>query len=98
MHDEVNVGIAVAIEDGLVVPVVHGAEALGLDAIAARRADLVGAAREGRLQREDVSGGTFTISNLGMYGVEHFTAIINPPNSAILACGAAVEQPAMLLV
>jgi pyruvate dehydrogenase E2 component (dihydrolipoamide acetyltransferase) len=90
--DEVNVGIAVAIEDGLVVPVVHGADGLRLDEIAARRVELVSAAREGRLQPHDVSGGTFTISNLGMYGIDAFLAIVNAPQAAILAVGRIAER------
>jgi pyruvate dehydrogenase E2 component (dihydrolipoyllysine-residue acetyltransferase) len=90
--DDVNVGIAVAIEDGLVVPVVHGADALGIDEIAARRAELVAAAREGRLAPKDVRGGTFTISNLGMYGVDAFLAIVNEPQAAILAVGRIADR------
>jgi len=91
-HDEVNVGIAVAVEDGLVVPVVHGADRLGLADLAARRAALVAAAREGRLRPEDVAGGTFTISNLGMYGVDAFLAVVNGPQSAILAVGRIADR------
>jgi pyruvate dehydrogenase E2 component (dihydrolipoamide acetyltransferase) len=91
-NDDVNVGIAVAIDDGLVVPVVHGADALGIDEIAARRAELVAAAREGRLAPKDVSGGTFTISNLGMYGVDAFLAIVNEPQAAILAVGRIADR------
>lgn len=90
--DQVNVGIAVATDDALVVPVVHGADRLGLDEIAARRAELVSAARDGRLRLEDVSGGTFTISNLGMYGVDAFLAIVNAPQAAILAVGRIAER------
>jgi len=89
---DVNVGIAVATEDGLVVPVVHGADRLSLDEIAARRSALVAAAREGRLRPEDVSGGTFTVSNLGMYGVDAFLAVLNPPQAAILAVGRIAER------
>jgi len=92
LSGEVNVGIAVAIEEGLVVPVVHGAAGLGLDEIAVRRAGLVAAAREGRLRPEDVSGGTFTISNLGMYGVDAFLAIVNAPQAAILAVGRIADR------
>ena len=91
-NDDVNIGIAVAIEDGLVAPVVHGADTLGLDEIAARRSDLVAAAREGRLQPKDVAGGTFTISNLGMYGVDAFLAIVNEPQAAILAVGRIADR------
>ncbi len=90
--DQVNVGIAVATDDGLVVPVVHAADRLGLDEIAAHRAELVSAARAGRLSPEDVSGGTFTISNLGMYGVDAFLAIVNAPQAAILAVGRIAER------
>ena len=90
--DRVGIGIAVAIEDGLVVPVVHGADRLGLGEIAARRTELVKAARDGHLQPDDVHGGTFTISNLGMYGVDAFLAIVNAGQSGILAVGRIVER------
>ena len=90
--DEVNIGIAVAVDDGLVVPVVHGAGRLGLPEVAARRAELVAAAREGRLRPDDVTGGTFTISNLGMYGVDAFLAIVNGPQAAILAVGRIADR------
>ena len=89
---DVNVGIAVAIEDGLVVPVVHAADRLELREIAERRAELVEAARAGRLGPEDVGGGTFTISNLGMFGVDAFTAILNAPQAAILAVGRIADR------
>ncbi len=89
---DVNVGIAVAVDDGLVVPVLHGASRLGLDEVATRRAALVAAAREGRLRPEDVTGGTFTISNLGMYGVDAFLAIVNAPQAAILAVGRIADR------
>jgi pyruvate dehydrogenase E2 component (dihydrolipoamide acetyltransferase) len=89
----VNVAIAVATEDGLVVPVVHGADALDLPAISTRRREIAGAARSGRLRPEDVQGGTFTISNLGMYGVDAFQAIVNAPQAAILAVGRIVDRP-----
>ena len=91
-EDDVNIGIAVAVDDGLVVPVVHGVDSLDLSAVAARRAELVAAAREGRLRPDDVEGGTFTISNLGIYGVDGFFAIINPPQVAILAVGRIAER------
>jgi pyruvate dehydrogenase E2 component (dihydrolipoamide acetyltransferase) len=92
LNDEVNVGIAVAVEDGLVVPVVHGADRLGLGEIAARREDVVSRAREGTLRPEDIERGTFTISNLGMYGVDAFNAVVNAPQAAILAVGRIVER------
>jgi pyruvate dehydrogenase E2 component (dihydrolipoamide acetyltransferase) len=91
-HRSIGIGLAVALEDGLVVPVIHDADTLDLTALAARRDDLVTRAREGRLQPADVQGGTFTLSNLGMYGVDAFTAIINPPQAAILAVGRIVDR------
>jgi pyruvate dehydrogenase E2 component (dihydrolipoamide acetyltransferase) len=87
-----NVGIAVATPQGLVVPVIRSAERLRLAEIAAARADLVGRARDGKLQREDLEEGTFTISNLGMYRVEQFTAVLNPPQAAIVAVGAIEDR------
>jgi pyruvate dehydrogenase E2 component (dihydrolipoyllysine-residue acetyltransferase) len=88
LFDEVNLGIAVALEDGLIVPVVRDAANKGVAAIAAEVSDLAQRAREGRLAPSEVRDGTFTISNLGPFGVEQFTAIINPPQAAILAVGA----------
>jgi pyruvate dehydrogenase E2 component (dihydrolipoamide acetyltransferase) len=89
----INVAIAVATDDGLVAPVVHRADTLDLPAISARRREIADAARSGRLRPEDVQGGTFTISNLGMYGVDAFQAIVNSPQAAILAVGRIVERP-----
>ncbi|HSB38802.1 MAG TPA: dihydrolipoamide acetyltransferase family protein [Gaiellaceae bacterium] len=91
-----NVGIAVATPQGLVVPVIRGAERLRLAEIAAARADLVARARDGKLRREDLEDGTFTISNLGMFRVERFTAVLNPPQAAIVAVGATEEKPVAL--
>jgi pyruvate dehydrogenase E2 component (dihydrolipoamide acetyltransferase) len=88
-----NVGMAVATDRGLVVPVIRGAERLTLAEIAAQRADLVSRAREAKLTQQDLEGGTFTVSNLGMYGVEQFVAVLNPPEVAILAVGAIEEKP-----
>lgn len=88
----VNIGLAVAAADGLVVPVIRHADQLSLAKIAHARADLVARARAGRLRLDDVTGGTFTISNLGMFGVERFLAILNPPQAAILAVGAIHDQ------
>jgi len=88
LHPSANVGIAVAIEAGLVVPVIHQAERLTIAELAAARADIVARARDNRLRQEDLDGGTFTISNLGMFGVEQFVAVLNPPQAAILAVGA----------
>ena len=91
-QSEVNVGIAVANDDGLVVPVVHGADALSIGEIAAHRRDLVDRATAGKLTPADISGGTFTLSNLGMYGVDAFAAIVNPPQAAILAVGRMADR------
>ena len=91
-HPSANVGIAVAAPQGLVVPVVKSAERLSLAEIAAVRADLVDRARHQKLTAEDMDGGTFTISNLGMFGVESFTAVLNPPQAAIVAVGATEER------
>jgi len=89
---DVNVGIAVAIDDGLIVPVVHHADTLSIAQIAARRQDIVTRAQAGKLKLEDLQGGTFTLSNLGMYGVDAFNAIVNPPQAAILAIGRIAER------
>ena len=85
--DEANIGLAVAAEKGLTVPVIHGAQKLSLAEIGARRRELVEKTRSGRIRITDVSGGTFTISNLGMYDITRFTALLNPPQVAILAVG-----------
>jgi pyruvate dehydrogenase E2 component (dihydrolipoamide acetyltransferase) len=91
-HGDVNVGLAVAIEDGLLVPVLHRADTLTLAEIATRREDLVSRAQAGKLRPGDIQGGTFTISNLGMYGVDAFDAIVNPPQAAILAVGRIADR------
>jgi pyruvate dehydrogenase E2 component (dihydrolipoamide acetyltransferase) len=91
-QDEINVGLAVATGEALVVPVIHGADTLDLPALAARRAQLVEAARAGRLAPADVQGGTFTVSNLGMYGVDAFLAVVNAPQAAILAVGRIADR------
>jgi pyruvate dehydrogenase E2 component (dihydrolipoamide acetyltransferase) len=88
-----NIGIAVAAPQGLVVPVVRSVERLSLAEVGAARADVVGRARESRLTTQDLADGTFTISNLGMYGIEQFVAVLNPPQAAILAVGATVDTP-----
>jgi pyruvate dehydrogenase E2 component (dihydrolipoamide acetyltransferase) len=92
-HPTANIGIAVAAPQGLVVPVVKSAERLSLAEIAAVRSDLVDRARNQKLTQDDLAGGTFTISNLGMFGVESFTAVLNPPQAAILAVGATEDRP-----
>jgi len=91
-HADINIGLAVALEDGLVVPVLHKAEALGLKEIATHREDLVARAQSGKLRPADIQGGVFTISNLGMYGVDAFSAIVNPPQAAILAVGRITDR------
>jgi pyruvate dehydrogenase E2 component (dihydrolipoamide acetyltransferase) len=88
-----NIGIAVAAPQGLVVPVVRSVERLSLAELAAARGDVVGRARESKLTTQDLEDGTFTISNLGMFGVEQFVAVLNPPQAAILAVGATVDTP-----
>jgi pyruvate dehydrogenase E2 component (dihydrolipoamide acetyltransferase) len=92
LHPSANVGIAVAAPQGLVVPVIRSAERLSLAEIAAARADIVGRARDNKLRADDLEGGTFTISNLGMYAVESFTAVLNPPQAAIVAVGATEDK------
>jgi pyruvate dehydrogenase E2 component (dihydrolipoamide acetyltransferase) len=91
-----HVGIAVAAPNGLIVPVVRDADRRTIQQIAAARADLVGRARDGKLQRQDLEDGTFTISNLGMFGIEQFIAVLNPPQAAILAVGATEEKPVVV--
>jgi pyruvate dehydrogenase E2 component (dihydrolipoamide acetyltransferase) len=91
-NTDINVGLAVAIDDGLVVPVIHRADTLGLAEIAARRENAVSRAQAGKLRPADIQGGGFTISNLGMYGVDAFNAIVNPPQAAILAVGRIADR------
>jgi pyruvate dehydrogenase E2 component (dihydrolipoamide acetyltransferase) len=91
-HAAINIGLAVATENGLVVPVIHQADDLSLKGIARQRADLVQRAQALRLRLADLQGATFTISNLGMYGIDAFTAIINAPQAAILAVGRIVDR------
>jgi len=92
VREEIHIGLAVATEEGLVVPVIHHADRLTLEEIAARRQELVERARVGRLRPEDVQDGTFTISNLGMYGIDAFMPVVNPPQAAILAVGRIAER------
>lgn len=93
INHHVNVGVAVAVEDGLVVPVVNHTDFLTLSQIGAAVKDLAGKARNKKLQPKEMDGSTFTVSNLGMFGIEEFTSIINQPNSAILSVGAIIEKP-----
>jgi len=90
---EINVGVAVATEGGLIVPVIRNADRKLLTEIASTIEELVEKAKQGRLAKEELAGGTFTITNLGMYGVDVFTPIINPPETAILGVGRVVEKP-----
>lgn len=90
--DQVNLGLAVAADKGLTVPVIQGAEGLSLDGIAERRKGLVAKVRAGRIGIAELTGGTFTVSNLGMFGVARFTAILNPPQVAILAVGGTTKR------
>lgn len=92
-HGSVDVGIAVAVPDGLITPVLRNADRKGLVQISVESADLVARARNRRLTPEEYMGATFSISNLGMFGIDEFTAIINPPEAAILAVGQTVEKP-----
>ncbi len=91
-NSAVHIGLATGIDEGLVVPVIHDAHTLSVPAIAERRANLVARARDGTLRPEEVTGGTFTISNLGMYGIDSFQAVINPPQAAILAVGRIADR------
>jgi len=91
-NQEINVGIAAAIDDGLVVPVVHGADAASLSDIAMRRSDLIERSHQKKLRPADISGGTFTLTNLGMYGIDAFDAIVNTPQAAILSVGRIVDR------
>jgi len=85
LNSNINIGLAVAVDEGLVVPVIHHADQMNLSQLAMRRAKLVTKAQANKLSLDDINSGTFTISNLGMYGVDAFNAIINPPQAAILA-------------
>ena len=93
INHHVNIGVAVAVEDGLVVPVVNHTDLMSLSQIGAAVKDLAGKARNKKLQPKEMEGSTFTVSNLGMFGIEEFTSIINQPNSAILSVGAIIEKP-----
>ena len=92
-HNVVDVSIAVAIEGGLITPIIRNTDQKGLAAISTEMKELAGRAREGKLAPEEYQGGTFSISNLGMFGIREFAAVINPPQSAILAVGQSEERP-----
>ncbi|GAI35090.1 unnamed protein product, partial [marine sediment metagenome] len=93
IYDDVNVGVAVSVEGGLIVPTIFNCDKLEIIDIAKKRIELVGKAREGRLSLEEISNGTFTVTNLGMYGIRSFSPIINPPQAAILAVGEIYTEP-----
>src|SRR5579863_4771883 len=92
LNPSINVSLAVAVKDGVVGAVIHNADRTPLADIAAQRKDLAERARSGHLRAADISGGTFTISNLGMFGVDAFNAIITPPQAAILAVGRIADR------
>jgi pyruvate dehydrogenase E2 component (dihydrolipoamide acetyltransferase) len=96
MLKDINIGIAVGLEDGLIVPVLKRANKMDLFQIASEADKLVTKAQEKRLREDEFVGGTFTISNLGLYDVDSFTAIINPPEAAILAVGRIKEKPSVV--
>ena len=93
LNHVINIGVAVAVEDGLLVPVIRNADQKGLSQIANEVKDLAGKAKTKKLQPSDWEGNTFTISNLGMFGIDEFTAIINPPDACILAVGGIRQTP-----
>ena len=95
-HGDVHIGMAVAVEDGLITPVVRFADQKGLQAISAEAKALAQKARNRRLTPEEYTGATFSVSNLGMFDIEHFTAVINPPEAGILAIGSIVQVPAVV--
>jgi pyruvate dehydrogenase E2 component (dihydrolipoamide acetyltransferase) len=92
-HEDINISVAVAIPDGLVTPVLRRADAMGILEISQRVREMAGRAKEKKLKPEEMQGGTFSISNLGMYGIDVFSAVINPPEAAILAVGAVRDEP-----
>ncbi|MCZ2808141.1 MAG: dihydrolipoamide acetyltransferase family protein [Candidatus Bathyarchaeota archaeon] len=96
IYEDINIGVAVAAENGLFVPVVHNANEKSLVQVTSALKELVAKVRDGRLAKEDVIGGTFTITNLGMYGVDMFIPIINPPEAAILGVGKTTEKPVIV--
>jgi pyruvate dehydrogenase E2 component (dihydrolipoamide acetyltransferase) len=95
-HGQVNIGVAVAVADGLLTVVCQDADRKPVRQIAVEVAGMVGRARDGRVKNEDIQGSTFSVSNMGMFDVEHFIAIINPPEAAILAVGSAKEMPVVV--
>jgi len=96
IYDDINVGVAVSLEEGLIVPTIFNCDKLEVLDIAKKRVELVGKAREGKLSLEEISNGTFTVTNLGMYGIRSFSPIINPPQAAILAVGEIYTEPVVI--
>jgi pyruvate dehydrogenase E2 component (dihydrolipoamide acetyltransferase) len=96
LHGRINVGVAVAAQDALIVPTVFDADRKSLGEIARVARELAAKVRDGRIAPPELSGGTFTVSNLGMYGITSFTAVINPPQAAILAVGAIEQRPVVV--
>lgn len=96
IYEDINIGLAVATENGLIVPVIHNADRKSLNEIDTAIRELTEKAKQGKLAKQDLTGGTFTISNLGMYDVELFTPIINPPEAAILGVGKISEKPVVI--
>lgn len=94
--ENVDLAVAVAVDGGLLTPVLRGVDQLPLSAITTRIGDLAGRARDGKIKQQELEGGSFSVSNLGMYGVSEFSAILNPPHSGILAVGAAVQKPVVV--
>jgi pyruvate dehydrogenase E2 component (dihydrolipoamide acetyltransferase) len=93
LWERADVAVAVALDDGLITPIVKGADQKGLAQIATEMKDLAERARAGKLKLEEFQGGTFSISNLGMYGIREFAAVINPPQGCILAVGVGEQRP-----
>jgi len=97
IYQDINIGMATSIQEGLIVPTIYNADQLSILEIAKRRIELMEKSKQGKLSPEEVSNGTFTVSNLGMYkSVREFTAIINPPQAAILAVGAIYGEPGLV--
>jgi pyruvate dehydrogenase E2 component (dihydrolipoamide acetyltransferase) len=96
IYEDVNVGMAISVEEGLIVPTIYSCDNLEIIDIARKRIDLIEKARNSKLALEEIQGGTFTVTNLGMFGIRNFSAIINPPQAAILAVGEIYEEPAVI--
>ena len=94
VYEDVNVGMAISVEEGLIVPTLFACDNMGIVDIARKRIELIGKARNNKLGLEEIQNGTFTVTNLGMFGIRNFAAIINPPQAAILAVGEIYEEPA----